>query len=215
MFAEDTELYYKIKIEQSADGLAEDESAFEFYVLCHVDLKYVSEIYCGSSITCELDPKYNKEIYKSIVDPGLPVEGTWFIDKNGIYHFEKDQFTELTKTTDTRRSERIFINYVENEPGTLTWEYKQFKEVEPLFPLRPDVKVYDVRPKDSFNKVGTKKTVSRTGTVLCYHYSLEKDDDTSIDDICLDDTKGPSSFKKVRNGVADFSMKGTLKTKKK
>ncbi len=213
LFTEDSELYYKIKVEQSADGLPEDESEFEFYVLCHVDLKYVSEIYCGSSITCELEPKYNKEEYKSIVAPGLPVEGTWFIDKNGIYHFEKDQFTELTKTTDNGSGEK-YIRYIEHEPGTLSWEYKQFKDADPLFPLKPNVKVYDVTPKNSFNKVATKKTVSRTGTVLCYHYSVEGDEDVSIDDICLDDAKGPSSFKKIRNGVADFSLKGTLKAKK-
>ena len=207
LFVDGTELYYKIQIEQSADGLAEDESKFEFYVLCRADLNYVSEIYCGSSVNCELEPKYNNEINKSIIDPGLPVEGTWFIDTNGIYHMDKGEFQNLIKTTNTRRGKAY--KYIEFKPGTLAWEYKPFKDIEPMFPLRPDIKVYDVN-----KSAGSKETVSRTGTVLCHHFALEGDN-PAVDDLCIDDTKGPSSFKKVRGGAVDFFMKGTLKTKKK
>lgn len=217
LFVDGSELYYKIKVEQSDDSNANDDNPvteLEFYVLCHVKLNYATDIYCGSTVTCELEPKYNKDKYKEAMKAGLPVEGTWFIDKNGIYYFNKDQFKELVKTTDIGNCKTghpagsHYVNYVKCIPETLAWEYKQFKEAEPLIPLSPDVKVYEVLETEAGT---TKKTVSRTGTVLCYHNAFEGEDEF-VDDICVDDTKGPTSFKKV--STSDFTMKGTLKVKK-
>ena len=91
-----------------------------------------------------------------------------------------------------------------------------FNRTEPLIPTDPKIKVYEA--KDSFDDDdgmdGTyKKTVSRTGTVLCYHEAIDGDDEY-VHDICIDDVKGPSSFKEVQNGASDFEMKGSLRTKK-
>ncbi len=215
LFVDGSELYYKIKMEQPVENQEEPEnsnSEVEFYVMCHVKLNYASDIYCGSSVTCELESKYNTEQNQKVIAPGLPMEGTWFIDKNGIYHFDKDQFKGLVKTSDTGKCTRVrYVKYINCEAGTLAWEYEPFTISDPLIPLSSDVKVYEVSKSDS---VTTKKTVSRTGTVMCYHYAVDGINPI-VDDICVDDTKGPSSFKKVRSGTANFTLKGSLRTKSK
>ena len=215
LFVDGSELYYKIKMTQPAEnqeGEENTDSESEFYVMCHVRLDYATDIYCGSSVTCELEPKYNTEQNQKVIASGLPMEGTWFIDQNGIYHFDKDQFKGLVKTSDTGKCKRVrYVRYINCESGTLAWEYEPFTILEPLIPLGPDVKVYET---SDWNGIPTKKTVSRTGTVLCYHYGVDGSNPT-VDDICVDDTKGPSSFKTVRNGESKYTMKGSLRTKSK
>ena len=215
LFVDGSELYYKIKMTQPSEnqeGQENSESEFEFYVTCHVKLNYASDIYCGSSVTCELEPKYNTEQNQKVIASGLPMEGTWFIDQNGIYHFDKDQFKGLVKTSDTGKCRSVrYVSYINCAAGTLAWEYEPFTIIDPLIPLGPDVKVYEVSKLDGNP---TKKTVSRTGTVLCYHYGVEGTNPT-VDDICIDDTKGPSSFKTVRSGASNYTMKGSLRTKSK
>lgn len=211
LFVDGTELYYKIKIEQFKDDLDDDEdyeTDLEFYILCHIKLNYASDFHCGSSITCELEPKYNKDKYKNAIGHGLPIEGVWFIDKNGYYHLKANQFKGLIKASDVGKC--ATTKYIQCEPGTLAWEYTPFNQMEPLLPMTPGIKVYEASEDEDAT---TKKTVSRTGTVLCYHNAYEGDD-VFILDICVDDTKGPSSFKEVIEGASEFMMKGSLRPKK-
>ena len=219
LFENGKELYYKIKVERYNDSYDDDdtyETSLEFYVLCHVKLNFATDSYCGSTVTCGLDPKYNKDKYREIINPGLPVEGAWFIDRNGYYHFQNNQINNVASLSKSATPGNCTgLKYIKCEEGTLAWEYNVFNRTEPLIPTDPKIKVYE--SKDSFDDDdgmdGTyKKTVSRTGTVLCYHEAFEGDDEY-VHDICIDDVKGPSSFKEVQNGASDFEMKGSLRTK--
>ncbi len=154
LFIDGTELYYKIKIERenAAEEDNEDfETEIEFYVSCLVKLEYATDDYCGSTVKCEIDPKYIK--YKGDADP-LPVTGSWFIDKNGIYYMR--YFGGFVKAN----GKPCKAKYAKCEPGTLIAEYDGFGD--PIIPTVPGVKVYEVY-EDPETFAISKMTVSRKG----------------------------------------------------
>jgi len=208
LFVDGSEFRYKIEIERSNNVDEEGfEPSLEFYIMCKSSLKYASESFCGAELKCDLEPKYNNEKYKDAIEHHINIEGMWFVDSNGYYH--PDGYKGLVKTAQVGSCKSL--KYIRCEPGTLAYEYEYFKSNEPLIPTTPGVKVYEETDDD----YGTSKlTVSRTGTVLCYHSAFDGSD-LSVDDICVDDTKGPSSFKYEFSGGSEFMIKGSMRPIKK
>ena len=211
LFVDGSEFHYKIihrrsgpKFEEEPDYVPE----YEFYATCHVKLKYASDTYCGSDVTCELDPEYNNDKYKRIIDP-IHLDTMWFVDKNAYYTLPKDNF-KLIKTPRKGRCE--YIKYIKCEPGTLAWEYKPFNETEQLIPLRPEMKIDEVT-KEFMATIKT--SVTRTGSVLCRHGdAIDEYGNRVIGEVCIDDIKGLTILKDIEtlNG-SSFSFEYTLITK--
>ena len=177
LFVDGSELHYKIIHRRSGPKFENDPDyapEYEFYATCHVKLKYATDNYCGSDLSCELDPEYNnqkyKDKYKDIIDHGLSIDAMWFMDKNAYYFISKEYFTFVQTP---QKGECEHINYIKCEPGTLAWEYEPFNNTEPMIPLRPEIQFDEVKKEPTAT---IKSSLKRTGTLLCRHSDFSNEE---------------------------------------
>ena len=207
LFVDGQVFNYDVKIERSAcceldkdnpewkcDDTGMCELKKSVLMQCKTTLIHAESQFCGSSIICHDND--------NIAFP----TGLWFVDNNGLYHFDPE--TKLTLNKQETPGNCKNTAYIQCNPETLAYDYAEFAEEEPLIPfVKTDIQ------KDECDEEGIvceSFHLKHEGKVWNREISAEGGD-SAFNAVTLDETRGITAFKNAFSGGMTWTIEGNLK----